>query len=245
MSNLKRIMQLSAGTVLSFTFGAPVAFGDVNLEWRKSVQSVCPGEIVAVSLFAVCAGPGNQSLSAVDLAVIWDPAYLAYQGIDPSGSVELTASFLPVADPFGINESAIPTDGSMLYCAYAPLGSPVVVTPAGVQLATFQFAAIQATPAATLIEMRESLGTPQILSTVWSGDAPNTPATGTLANARIGVTLQICPGDLNDDLLVDLLDLTTMLSAFGVNTGGDLDCDGDTDLDDLTGMLSQFGVFCQ
>lgn len=238
-------MQSCAGAALSVTFVSPSAFGDINLEWRKPVQSVCPGEIVAVSLFAVSAGPGNQPLSAVDLAITWDSAYLAYQGIDPTGSVELTASFLPVADPFGINESAIPTDGSMLYCAYAPLGSPVVVTPAGVQLATFQFAAVQATPAATLIEMRNSLGTPQILSTVWSGDAPNTPATGTLAIARIGVTFQICPGDLNDDLLVDLLDLTAMLSAFGVSTGGDLDCDGDTDLDDLTGMLSQFGAMCQ
>ncbi len=93
--------------------------------------------------------------------------------------------------------------------------------------------------------MREVLGIPQIASTAWSGAAPNTPATGTLMNARVGVGFQICPADLNDDLLVDLLDLTAMLSAFGVSTGGDLDCDGDTDLDDLTGLLSQFGAVCQ
>lgn len=60
----------------------------------------------------------------------------------------------------------------------------------------------------------------------------------------ITVTLQDCSGDLSGDGLVDLLDLTLMLSAYGVSAGGDMDCDGDTDLDDLSAMLSRFGAAC-
>jgi hypothetical protein len=56
-------------------------------------------------------------------------------------------------------------------------------------------------------------------------------------------------GDLNGDCLVDLIDLTLFLSAFG-NVGepgsvvGDTNQDGVVDLIDLTSLLSQFGSNC-
>lgn len=61
-------------------------------------------------------------------------------------------------------------------------------------------------------------------------------------------TESACPGDLNDDQLVDLIDLTTLLAHFGHigGTGQDGDINGDTlvDLLDLTLMLSNFGTIC-
>ncbi|MBI5866418.1 MAG: hypothetical protein HZB38_18260 [Planctomycetes bacterium] len=74
----------------------------------------------------------------------------------------------------------------------------------------------------------------------------------TTATGSGSVTLSMaapCPGDLNGDGVVDLADLTTLLSHFGTASGatagdGDMDGDGDVDLADLTALLSQFGTTC-
>lgn len=57
------------------------------------------------------------------------------------------------------------------------------------------------------------------------------------------------PGDLDRDRDVDLTDLATLLSNFGVGGGassamGDTDGDGDVDLTDLASLLSNFGANC-
>ena len=54
------------------------------------------------------------------------------------------------------------------------------------------------------------------------------------------------PGDLDEDMDVQLDDLTALLSHFGLSQGavysdGDLDCDGDVSLQDLTIVLSNYG----
>ncbi|MFN0136650.1 MAG: lectin-like protein [Phycisphaerae bacterium] len=59
----------------------------------------------------------------------------------------------------------------------------------------------------------------------------------------------ICPGDVDGDNDVDLTDLATLLSNFGVPSGatreqGDLDGDGDVDLTDLATLLANFGLTC-
>ncbi|MFN0136485.1 MAG: hypothetical protein ACKVS9_10275 [Phycisphaerae bacterium] len=56
-----------------------------------------------------------------------------------------------------------------------------------------------------------------------------------------------CTGDVDGDHDVDLTDLATLLTDFGlVDTGlhGDLDRDGDVDLVDLATLLGNFGVVC-
>ncbi|MEP0847381.1 MAG: hypothetical protein HRF50_11270 [Phycisphaerae bacterium] len=58
-----------------------------------------------------------------------------------------------------------------------------------------------------------------------------------------------CPGDLNGDLVVDLADLSALLTNFGAGGGmtladGDLDGDGDVDLADLSALLERFGATC-
>ena len=59
----------------------------------------------------------------------------------------------------------------------------------------------------------------------------------------------LLPGDIDGDCDVDLADLATMLSNFGLSSNatyahGDLDGDGDVDLSDLSGLLANFGMTC-
>jgi hypothetical protein len=63
------------------------------------------------------------------------------------------------------------------------------------------------------------------------------------------ITPAPCPGDINDDRVVDLTDLTTLLANYGTLSGatledGDLDDDGDVDLNDLAALLAAFGTTC-
>lgn len=60
-------------------------------------------------------------------------------------------------------------------------------------------------------------------------------------------TLTACPGDLTDDLVIDLADLAAMLANFGLPGGpaeGDTTGDGMVDLADLAELLSSFGSEC-
>ncbi len=53
-----------------------------------------------------------------------------------------------------------------------------------------------------------------------------------------------CPGDLNDDGMVNVQDLSLLLATFGINNGGDCDGDGDTDIHDMSILFSHFGESC-
>jgi len=58
-----------------------------------------------------------------------------------------------------------------------------------------------------------------------------------------------CPGDVNGDCMVNLADLSVLLSNYGLMSGatladGDVDGDGDVDLADLGVMLGAFGTSC-
>src|SRR5262249_24167106 len=52
------------------------------------------------------------------------------------------------------------------------------------------------------------------------------------------------PGDLNQDGIVDITDLSTLLSSYGVGAEGDLNGDSITDISDLAILLGYFGSGC-
>lgn len=89
------------------------------------------------------------------------------------------------------------------------------------------------------------------LSNMWQGNyrcvVTNSCGSATSAVAHIG-PVPPCPADLNGDNVVDISDLTGLLSNFGIGGAtpeqGDLDGDGDVDLTDLAMMLSSFGLPC-
>lgn len=58
------------------------------------------------------------------------------------------------------------------------------------------------------------------------------------------VGLTRCPGDLNGDHVVDLEDLSILVSCFKLSACGDLNCDGVTDEKDLSLLLSNYDRVC-
>lgn len=64
----------------------------------------------------------------------------------------------------------------------------------------------------------------------------------------VSETMVDCPGDLNGDHIVDMSDLTILLTSFGdgvtAGTAGDVDLDGDVDFADLNALLVLFGTNC-
>ena len=81
-------------------------------------------------------------------------------------------------------------------------------------------------------------------------DARNPQYAGQLGAGRLDVAAAVSaapppprPGDLNNDGLVDLADLSLMLNAFGsVHSCADLDGSGTVDLPDLATLLAAFGT---
>ncbi|MFQ5807305.1 MAG: hypothetical protein ACE5I3_12730, partial [Phycisphaerae bacterium] len=74
-------------------------------------------------------------------------------------------------------------------------------------------------------------------------------AVGSSNVATVNLVYVSCVGDLNGDGQVDLSDLATLLSNYGVTEeaeleDGDLDGDGDVDLDDLAALLAHYGTVC-
>jgi hypothetical protein len=53
-----------------------------------------------------------------------------------------------------------------------------------------------------------------------------------------------CTTDLDGNCIINISDLTVLLSAYGTSAGGDVDDDGDTDINDLTLLLSEYGSDC-
>ncbi|MFM9958402.1 MAG: hypothetical protein ACKVZJ_10010 [Phycisphaerales bacterium] len=76
------------------------------------------------------------------------------------------------------------------------------------------------------------------------------PANPTIVVALAGTVVPppSCPGDLNNDFVVNVADLTLFLGNFGLNvppgTGGDLDNNGVVNVADLTAFLANFGNVC-
>lgn len=71
---------------------------------------------------------------------------------------------------------------------------------------------------------------------------------GFWAGAAASVPLP-CPEDLNYDGLINIADLSILLSNFGTMNGaahgdGDIDGDGDVDIGDLSALLSVYGTAC-
>jgi hypothetical protein len=227
----------------------PATYANIDLELRPMIRTTCVGLDVQLGLYAVSDDPNApQNLSAMDVIIAWDPAYLQLLGnVDPGTPTWFVSTFI-IPDPYGLNEANPPQDGDGIYTALAPLGTAVDATPEGTLITTFEFVAL-AEVSGTLVELLDSAGNPLGHTRVFSGDEPNLIVTGTLSGSSVDIVLITCPGDLDHDGEVTLSDLALLLSNYGTSAGatpdeGDMDCDGDVDLADLAALLSVYGTTC-
>ncbi|MFN0137530.1 MAG: hypothetical protein ACKVS9_15605 [Phycisphaerae bacterium] len=95
-------------------------------------------------------------------------------------------------------------------------------------------------------------GADPLLAVAIGDFAPSCPTPQVVIAGNSGALWLLTPtpeGDLDSNLAVDLGDLATLLSNFGMSAGaryeqGDADADGDVDLQDLARLLRNFGSTC-
>jgi hypothetical protein len=158
--------------------------GAIHLEWRPGAQIVNLGSTVDVGLYAVSDSALDQSVSAADVILDWDPAYLALTGVLDNGPYAwLSSSFPNDAGLDGLNNTWL--DGDALYLAMAQLGTPAQASPAGLLVTTFQFTALDLT-AGTLLSIPASEGS-FTNTRVFDGVTPGLEVQGDLGTALITI----------------------------------------------------------
>jgi hypothetical protein len=166
--------------------GAPVPIavgGYISLEWRPPTQTVSVGDPVNIALYAVSSEPTSLRFSSLQAIFNWDPSRLMLLGRDDTGRPSLWMyGFL--ADPYGLNEAAVPADGDGLYVAIASLGHSVTVTSTGTLLTTFLFKAV-APASQTTLSIVPSGGSPTGESFVTDEDGYR--VTGGLGEATVTI----------------------------------------------------------
>jgi hypothetical protein len=159
----------------------------VNLEYRPAQQTVRAGDTVHISLYAVAEGPGDQSVSDIEVVLLWDPLMLAgIERIDNGPYAWFFSDFPGKGgfDPDNLNGTH--EDGNAQYLAarqLAPL-APFFATPEGRLVTTFVFEALAETPA-TFLESPRFFG--QNRTRVFHGFTPNLDITGSIGTAQITI----------------------------------------------------------
>jgi hypothetical protein len=218
------------------------AHANINLEYRPVDVVVEVGETAHIGLYAVWDGGENDSFSAMDVIFTWDPQYFQFLEIDDTGGPGLLLSEIPYPHPSGLNEADPPQDGDGLYIAWAPLGDPVQATMEGVLVTTFLFDALQVTPSTEVGFLEEWGSDPVYYTRVIDGVIPGLDITGALIGTSVEIVLP-CPGDLNDDRVVNTADLLALLGEWGQpDSPADIDGDGDVDTADLLILLAAWGA---
>ncbi len=162
---------------------APVMAGPIDIVLQPTIQTVGLGSNVSVGVWVQSNDGANHLMAAADVMFAWDNSYLQFNGVNNAGAVPLLASYLPNISP---NEALPPVDGDGFYQAYAFLGSPINVTPAGVLLTTFTFTSLAPT-LSTLVEILPGAGSPNINTAVYDGTVPNLVVTGNLGFTKIKI----------------------------------------------------------
>src|SRR5215468_4508877 len=142
--------------------------GQVDLPLSPSAQFAPANSIVTVDLRAEATTP--QSVAAIDAILSWNPAELQLIGPVAGSFSWFLAGFLP--DPDGINANV--TDGSAIYTALSPPGSPLVLPP-NIVVASFQFKVLTGGKV-TLLPTLGSFGKTRVVSTT-----PGLEITGTIS----------------------------------------------------------------
>lgn len=158
---------------------------DVALVPEQPVALV--GEVVRVRIVLTADSPDQESISSARVLLDWNPAELRLTGADSTGAVSLLSSGFP-GDPYGLNESAVPQDGTALFLAFAPLATAIPVDQEGVLLGTLLFECLA--PGESLVEIPPTAGLPATHTTIFDGSSPNLDITGQRLSADVSVVTE-------------------------------------------------------
>ncbi|MCH7592334.1 MAG: hypothetical protein IH989_06110 [Planctomycetes bacterium] len=187
---------------------------DINLELRVSSSTVSVGDTVEVGLYAVSDAETDQTFSAVDVILHWDPSVLRLDGKIDNGFGWSSSTFpcdgclgklnfdcccqQTVCDPA---YSGLPAnDGVALYQAWQFSGPFPEATLGGTLITSIVFAAI-GRAAATEIRILDAAGNTST-TRVLNGPAEN--LTGALGSLLLESTACGTRGDFDGDCRVEL-----------------------------------------
>jgi hypothetical protein len=177
-AHLQRIIYASC--IAFMLWLTPNAHCEVHLELRPQASILNPGQSVQVALIAIADSAFGQSISAAQVILHWDVAYMQLSGHSTAGAPPFLVSNF-IAEPYGLNASL--TDGDGMWFGYAPLGQPFTVTQQGTLLTTFLFQAGNAA-GTTTIALPRFAGNPVGETTVFDGTVPNLNITGNLMQLK-------------------------------------------------------------
>lgn len=224
------------------------ARADVDVAFQPAPRTVDRGVLFELQLIAASDSDADQTMSAMDVVLTWNPLELEFVGVINNGPYSwLIAGFLRDA----LND--VLDDGDAKFTALANFSEPAVATPDGLLVATFRFRALTNTDK-TLIRIVPS--TPTSTATqVFGAEVANQVITGVLLGAGI---MTIAPSDCDGDADFDLGEFHRLQTCFTGAVGpraipaypldptlccGVLDRDDDGDVDDadfefFTGLLA-------
>lgn len=156
----------------------------VNLEWRPADQRVHVGDTVSIGLYAVSDSGSDWPISAMDVIIQNDAAYLKFTGITGDGAPYpwLYSGFRSDA-PDNLNKKLY--DGDVMYSAWAQLGQTAAATPQGLLVTTFQFVS-QSPVSSTSVSVHRTYAI-SAETCVFDGTVPNLDVTGQLGSARVTI----------------------------------------------------------
>ncbi len=198
--------------VATVILSGALARSEVNLEWRPAMQVVEVGDTVRVGLYATSSdGETTQQISAMDVLLQWDATALELIGVIDNGPYGwLPMSGFPDDSALdGLNNTW--EDGDAKYTALAQQGAPAEAPPEGLLVTTFEFSALQETPANEL-NVPAELGL--YSRTVVYGTAfPGQEITGILGSSLMIICAGPADGDTNGDGITDGNDIAGFVDA--------------------------------
>lgn len=183
MYRMHRVSPFSCVLALALV-GVVVPSGSaaINLEWRPAEQVVIVGETVNIGLYAVSDDESDQSISAMDVLLAWDPEPLGLLGNEDNGPYEWLFSGFPDDSGLdGLNDTWL--DGDAFYSALAQFEEPAFATPEGLLVTTIQFEALIKT-SGTELTIPEHLGEFSY-TRIYDGEIPGKDVHGELGSAMI------------------------------------------------------------
>lgn len=245
-----KIAQVGTALLVAACAVAP-GIANINLELRPLTEP-CASRYLWVDLYAVSDSAENQSISAMDVILQWDPSVLELTGIAQVGQYPYNWLFSGFPNDYmldGINVTW--ADGDAFYEALSQLGNAAWATPSGLRVVTFSFRKLRVGQP-TVISIIPG-GPPQYQYTrtvIYSGQVPGLNVTGTLTGAQV---IPVPTGDMNCDGLWNAFDIDPFVLALTDPIGygqaypdcdyrhADINCDGSVnafDIDPFVALLT-------